>query len=178
MIKVLDKEFEVYMPEAEIQQVVRRVAAEISNDYRDKNPVLCAVLNGSFMFMSDLVRNLDFDAESCFVKYRSYCGMQSTGKVTADLPFPEKLAGRHVIVVEDIIDTGITMEALLDELRKLNPASIAIASFFFKPGSFQKGYKIDYIGREIPNDFIVGYGLDYNGYGRCYRDIYVVADEK
>ena len=127
------------------------------------------------MFMTDLARALDFDAETYFVKYSSYSGMSSTGKVKSELPFPQKCKGRHVVIVEDIVDTGITMEAMLEELRKMEPAGIYIASFLFKPNSFKKNFKVDYIGRSIPNDFILGYGLDYDNFGRFYRDIYVVS---
>ena len=174
MITVHDKQFELYMSEAEIQTEVKRVASEISNDLRDKNPLFCPTLTGSFMFFTDLVRALDFDAEAYFVKYTSYSGMSSTGNVKKELPFPEKCRGRHVVIVEDIVDTGVTMEAMLGELRKFEPAGIYIASFLFKPDSFKKNFKIDYIGRSIPNDFILGYGLDYDNLGRFYRDIYVV----
>ena len=174
MITVHDKQFELYMPEAEIQREVSRVASEISRDLRDKNPLFCPTLTGSFMFFADLVRALDFDAEVCFVKYTSYSGMSSTGKVKTEMPFPQKCKGRYVVIVEDIVDSGITMETMLSELRKLEPAGIYIASFLFKPDSFKKNFKIDYIGRSIPNDFILGYGLDYDNLGRFYRDIYVV----
>ncbi len=176
MITVNDRQFKLYMPYAEIQQIVQKVASDISRDLKDKNPLFCPVLTGSFMFMTDLARALDFDAETCFVKYSSYSGMQSTGIVRSNLPFPEKCRGRHVVIVEDIIDTGITMDAMIKELEKYEPAGVYIASFLFKPGSFKKDFKIDYIGRSIPNDFIVGYGLDYDNFGRFYRDIYVVSD--
>ena len=164
------------MTEAEIQREVKRVAGEISRDLRDKNPLFVPVMTGAFIFMADLARTLDFDAEVSFVKYRSYCGMSSTGKVTAEVPFPQKCKGRHVVIVEDIVDTGIAMAAMIEELKKLEPASISIASFLFKPGNFKKDFKIDYIGKSIPNDFILGYGLDYDDYGRFYRDIYVVQN--
>lgn len=176
MITVHDKNFKLYMPEAEIKAVVDEVAQRISHDLKDKNPLFCPTLTGAFMFMTDLARALDFDAETYFVKYSSYSGMSSTGHVRADLPFPAKCKGRHVVIVEDIVDTGITMEAMLAELQKLEPAGIYIASFFFKPGSFTKNFKIDYIGRPIPNDFILGYGLDYDNFGRFYKDVYVVEN--
>ena len=174
MIKVHDRNFRLYMPESEIQQIVKKVACDISRDLKGKNPLFCPTLTGAFMFMTDLARELDFDAETYFVKYSSYSGMQTTGKVRSDLPFPQKCRGRHVVIVEDIIDTGITMDAMLKELAAYEPAGVYIASFLFKPDSFRKDFKIDYIGRSIPNDFIVGYGLDYDNFGRFYRDIYVV----
>ena len=174
MITVHDRNFDLYMTEEEIQKEVVRIGREISRDLGDKNPLFCPVLTGSFMFMSDLARALDFDAETYFVKYSSYSGMSSTGKVKTVLPFPEKCRGRHVVIVEDIVDSGISMETMLEELQKLEPAKIYIASFLFKPAAFKKNFKIDYIGRSIPNDFIIGYGLDYDDYGRFYKDIYVV----
>ena len=176
MVKIHDKNFKLYLPEAEIMNDVRRVASEISRDLKDKNPLFCPTLTGSFMFMTDLAKALDFDAETYFVKYTSYSGMSSTGKVKAELPFPAKCKGRHVVIVEDIVDTGITMSSMLEELGKYEPAGIYIASYLFKPNSFKKDFKIDYLGRSIPNDFIVGYGLDYDGLGRFYRDIYVVNE--
>lgn len=175
MITVHNTAFKLYMPESEIQKEVARLASEISRDLKDKNPLFCPTLTGSYMFMADLSRALDFDVETYFVKYCSYSGMQSSGVVRSELPFPEKCRGRHVVIVEDIVDTGLTMEVMLQSLRKLEPAGIYIVSFLFKPGSFQKNFKIDYVGRSIPDDFILGYGLDYDNYGRCYRDIYVKA---
>lgn len=162
------------MTHAEIEKEVVRVAQEITRDLGDKKPLFCPTLTGSFMFMADLARALGFDADISFVKYTSYQGMHSSGVVKRELPFPEKCRGRHVVIVEDIIDTGCTMEAMLGELEKMEPASVHIATFLFKPGSFKKNFKIDYIGRSIPDDFIVGYGMDYDDYGRFYKDIYVV----
>lgn len=174
MITVHDKQFRVYLPEKEIQQIVKRMAAEISRDYAGKDPVLCPVLTGSYIFAADLTRYLDFDLEMRFVRYSSYDGMSSTGVVNPELPFSPKLRGRHVIIVEDIVDTGICMDFMLHELRQLEPASIAVCTFFFKPDNFQKDFKIDYFGKSIPNEFILGYGLDYDGLGRTYRDVYVL----
>ena len=176
-IQVLDKTFKMYMPESEIMEAVNQVAQRINADYKDKNPILCPVLTGSFMFASDLIKALDFDARVAFVRYSSYLGIETTGHVKKILSFPDKCKGRDVIIIEDIIDSGITMEYMVEELRKLEPASIAICAFFFKPGNFQKDYKIDYVGKEIPNDFIVGYGLDYDGMGRTYRDVYSLDAE-
>lgn len=176
MITVCDKQFKLYMPEHEIKAVVDKMARQISSDMRNSNPLFVPILTGSYIFMADLARALDFDADIAFARYSSYNGMQSTGSVKAQLPFPERCRGRHVVIVEDIIDSGITMDYLIAQLQELHPASIRIATFLFKPDSFQKSFKIDYIGKSIPNDFIVGYGLDYNDFGRGYRDIYVVAD--
>jgi len=176
MITVNDKQFKLYMPAEEIHKEVCRMAQEISRDLKGKDPIFLPTLTGAFIFMADLARALDFDADIAFTKYASYQGMQTTGSVTPDLTFSKRCTGRSVVIVEDIVDTGITMDYMLKELAKLKPAEVRIATFLFKPESFQKDFKIDYIGRSIPNDFIVGYGLDYNHYGRCYKDIYVVAE--
>lgn len=175
-IKVHDKYFRLYMPEHEIQEAVERVAQQISRDYADKSPILCPVLTGSYLFAADLTRYLSFDPEVRFVRYTSYSGMNSSGVVQAHLPFPERCRGRHVIIVEDIVDSGICMDYMIAELQKLQPASIAVCTFFFKPGNFEKSFKIDYCGKSIPNDFIVGYGLDYDDYGRTYRDVYILDE--
>lgn len=176
IIQVNDKRFRIYMTEAEIKENVVRVASEMSASLKDKEVVLCPVLTGSFMFFSDLTKELSFDAEVAPVRYSSYEGTQSTGKVKKILGFPDKCKGKHVVIVEDIIDSGITMDYLIEELQALNPASISICTFFFKPSNFQRNFKIDYIGKNIPNDFIVGYGLDYDGMGRTYRDIYSICE--
>jgi len=176
-IQVLDKTFRLYMSAEEIDKAVKAVAAKISADYRGKRPVICPVLTGSYMFAADLTRALDIDAEVAFVRFSSYLGMQTTNHVKKTLPFPEKCKGRDVIIVEDIIDSGISMEYMMEELKALEPASIAICTFYFKPGNFKKSYKIDYVGKEIPNDFIVGYGLDYDGMGRTYPEVYVLDEE-
>lgn len=175
-IQVHDKRFRLYMPADEIQSVVGRVADEISRDYRGRTPIVCPVLTGSYMFAADLTRSLSIDADISFVRYSSYQGMSSTGQVKKVLGFPADCKGRDVIIVEDIIDTGISMEKMVEQLRELQPASIALCTFFFKPGNFQKDYKIDYIGKSIPNDFIVGYGLDYDGAGRTYPEVYVLDE--
>lgn len=172
-IRVLDKTFKLYMSNADIQEAVKRVAAAISSDYKDKDPILCPVLTGSYMFAADLSRELDIDAQISFVRYSSYEGMESTGQVKKTMGFSEMCRGRDVIIVEDIVDSGISMEYMIEQLKALEPASIAVCTFFFKPGNFVKNFKIDYIGKEIPNDFIVGYGLDYNDAGRTYRDVYI-----
>ena len=175
-IQVLDKRFRMYMPEAEIQDIVRRMAADISRDYKGRNPILCPILTGSFMFAADLMRELEIDANVSFVRYSSYLGMATTGSVKELMGFPKDCRARDVIIIEDIIDSGISMEFILEQLKLQKPSSISICAFLFKPGSFKKHYKIEYIGKEIPDDFIVGYGLDYDGMGRTYRDIYVLDD--
>ncbi len=173
-IQVLDKTFRLYMSEAEIQATVKRLADELSRDYKGKDPIICPVLTGSYLFVADLTRQMDFDAQVSFVRYTSYEGLESTGEVTKVMGFPDRCTGRDVIIVEDIVDSGISMEFMIKELKKREPASIAICTFFFKPGNFKKDFKIDYVGKSIENDFIVGYGLDYSGHGRTYRNVYIL----
>ena len=173
-IQVWDKQFRKYIPEAGIQAVVRRVAADMTRDYRGRSPLVCPVLTGSCMFAADLVRALDIDVQLSFVRYASYEGTASTGTVRELLGFPESCRGRDVIIVEDIVDSGVSMEHMLARLAERKPASVAVCTLFFKPGSFRKDFPIDYIGMEIADEFILGYGLDYNGMGRTYRDIYIL----
>lgn len=173
-MKIRDKEFEVYITEAEVAEVVQRLAARISADYAGRRPLLCPVLTGSFLFVADLARRLEVECEVEFVKYTSYEGMCSTGKVQGQLPFPAKVKDRDVIIVEDIVDTGISMGHMLDELKKLAPRSIKVCTLLMKPGCFRGGYEVDYVGKEIADDFIVGYGMDYDGEGRTLKEIYRV----
>ncbi|MBR1793295.1 MAG: hypoxanthine phosphoribosyltransferase [Bacteroidales bacterium] len=172
MITIQDKHFELYMRSDEIQAVVRRLAKEISADLRHLNPIVCPVLNGSFFFGNDLLRNLDFDPELQCVRYSSYSGIHSTGEVNRLLAFPDSVRGRHVLVVEDIIETGISMKAMLADLQSKSPAAIHVCTLMRKPALLQCEVQIDYVGKDIPDDFIVGYGFDYNGHGRTYPDIY------
>lgn len=174
-IQVRELEFERFISRKEIDYAVQKVADGLNLDYAGKNPLLVAVLNGAFIFASDLMRKISIPCEISFVKFASYSGTASTNTIRELIGLDEELGGRHVIIVEDIIDTGITMEKLLEDVRLHNPASIGIACFCFKPEAFQKDFQINYIGMEIPNDFIVGYGLDYNGYGRNLPEIYKIV---
>ncbi|MCQ2297395.1 MAG: hypoxanthine phosphoribosyltransferase [Bacteroidales bacterium] len=176
MVQVHDKKFKVYIPKEELREIVSRLGKEISADMKGKQPLICPVLTGSFVFAADLVREFDFDAPVSFIKYTSYSGTQSTGTVKVGLPFPTDCTGKDVLIIEDIVDTGISMEFMLNELRKLNPASIKVCTLLFKPSSFQKDFKVDYIGKAIPNDFVLGYGLDYDDYGRLLPDLYVIDE--
>lgn len=171
-IKVKDKEFKLYLSQVEIQQIVKELAKEISEDLKDENPLMLPVLNGSFIFASDLLREMDIDAEVSFIKMASYSGTQSTGNAKQLIGLNEDISGRTIVLIEDIIDTGISMEILLNQLRQYNPKMILICTLLFKPGKFQKDYSIHYIGKQIEDEFIVGYGLDYDGLGRKYSEIY------
>lgn len=173
---VNDKKFRLYIPEADIQSIVLRMAQTISCDYHGLNPILCPVLTGSYLFAADLSRRLTIDCELSFVKYSSYVGMQSSGKVVEVLPFPSEVKDRHVIIVEDIVDSGVTIDCMLQKLNEMKPASVAVCTFLFKPDNFVKDFPIRYIGASIPNKFVVGYGLDYSGKGRSYKDLYILDE--
>lgn len=173
-MKVKDKDFEVFIPEEEIDGIVRRLAGEVSRDYEGKDLVACPILTGAFMFASDLVRRLTVPCEVSFVRYASYSGMSSTGEVKCMLPFPPELEGRDVLIIEDVVDSGFSMKRMLQSVWALKPRSVRICTLFFKPGAFKGDYKVDYVGREIGNEFIVGYGLDYDEQGRTLKDVYVV----
>ena len=175
-IKVGDKYFRLYISDTEIRNIVSNLAKHISMDLRNENPLFLVVLNGSFIFAADLMRELDFDAEISFVKMSSYVGTQSTGKINNLIGLNETIEGRTVVIVEDIIDTGVSMEAMLQQLESYNPKTIHLCAFLFKPGKFLKDYKIKYVGKEIDDDFIVGYGLDYDGKGRKYSQIYTINE--
>lgn len=171
-MKIKDREFEVFISEEELGAIVDRLACRISADYAGTNLVVCPVLTGAYLFAADLLRKLTIDAEVAFVKYSSYEGMHSTGKVSCQLPFPERVKGRDVLIVEDIVDTGLSMGHLLQEVGKLEPRSVRICTLFYKPEAFKGDYKVDYVGRDIANDFIVGYGLDYDEEGRTLKEVW------
>lgn len=175
-VKVLDREFTVSICEKEIQKRVAEIASQMSTDLKDKNPLFLAVLNGSFVFAADLFRGMEIPCQISFVRMASYEGTGSTGKVQQLIGLKEKIEGRTVVIVEDIIDSGLTMANLLEMLQKENPKEILISALLVKPGNLKVDLDIPYCCFEIPNDFIVGYGLDYDGYGRNLRDIYTVVE--
>ena len=171
MIKLHDKFFVNYIDNDEIQVINQRLADQIYHDYFDKRPVFIGVLNGAILFLSDLVKFYGGYCYVDFVKFKSYSGLQSTGNVETLLDFPD-INGKDVVIVEDIVDTGRTLEKILLRVDELGAKTYKIASLFFKPEAFQFDYNIDYIGKNIPDKFIVGYGLDYDGLGRNLPDIY------
>ena len=175
-VQVKDKAFKIFIESEKILEAVSKVAESINKDYKGKNPLFIVVLNGAFMFASDLFKKLNLDCEVSFVKLSSYQGTKSTEIVRELIGLDEDIEGRDIVLVEDIIDTGITMEKTLNQLHHLNPASIKIATLLYKPNAFVKDFPIDYIGIEIPNDFIIGYGLDYDGYARNLADIYTLEN--
>lgn len=171
-----DKTFALSIPSTTIQDAVDKLAAMINRDLEGKCPLFLVILNGSFMFAADLLKRVNLNCEVSFVKLASYAGSRTTGEVKQLIGLGENLRGRDVIILEDIIDSGITMEHLLEQLQTKEPASVRIMTFLFKPAAFQKNFPIDYIGLSIPNDFIVGYGLDYDGLGRNLPDIYKIEE--
>lgn len=173
-VTVLDKTFQLSIPHDQILTAVARIAKELDKDFHGKDPLFLAVLNGSFIFASDLFKMLTVPCSISFIKMASYSGEKSSGQVNELIGLTENLKGRHVVILEDIVDSGLTMKVLLQKLEERSPASITIASLLFKPDAFKADFQIDYLGMSIPNDFIVGYGLDYNGYGRNLKNIYTV----
>lgn len=176
-IKIHDKEFEVSIPREEILKEVKRVADEINRDYAGKRPILLGVLNGCFMFAADLMRHLTIECEISFVKLSSYQGTTTTGVIREVLGLTESIAGRDVIVVEDIVDTGYTMQRMIESLGTREPASVQISSLFLKPARLKVPVDVKYSAFTIPDRFIVGYGLDYDGLGRNLPDVYDVVEE-
>ncbi len=175
-VKILDKEFELFIPYEKIRSVIEKMADEMNEKLEGKNPLFLCVLNGSFMFAAEIFKRITLlDAEISFVKLASYDGTSTTGKVKELIGLNEHLEGRTVVVLEDIVDTGITIEKTIEQIKAKKPAEVQVATLLLKPDALQKEVQLDYIGLEIPNDFIVGYGLDYNGRGRNLIDILKVV---
>ncbi|AHJ96424.1 hypoxanthine phosphoribosyltransferase [Hymenobacter swuensis DY53] len=171
-ISLHNKQFEPYLSAAQLTAAIREVAARINQDYAGQQVLFVVVLNGSFMFAADLLKEISLDCEICFIRVASYQGTSSTGEVKEVLGLTEEIQGRHAIILEDIVDTGHTMRMLLDTLGARQPASLEVATLFLKPECLQHELPLRYIGLSIPNDFIVGYGLDFDGLGRNYPDVY------
>ena len=175
-VKVLDKTFETFIKEEDLLEKIRVVADRINKDMEGKNPIFLSVLNGAFMFTADLMRMVTIPCEVSFVKLASYEGTMSTGKIKEVIGINEDLTGRNVVIVEDIIDTGLTMKQMVESLGTRNPESIHICTMLLKPDKLQVPLNVEYAAMEIPNDFIVGHGLDYDQQGRNLRDIYTVVE--
>lgn len=176
IITVKDKQFKTFITYAEIEMRIGELGKRINEDYEDKVPLFLAILNGSFMFAADLFKHIEIDCAISFVKIASYKGTTSTGNVVNLIGMDENVTGRHVVVLEDIVDTGRTLTDLLPGLKNQNPASLHVMSLLLKPDSMEYDIPIQYAGFEIPQKFIVGYGLDYDGYGRNLKDIYQIVD--
>jgi len=174
-IVVKDKEFKLSIKAEEIKEAVDRIALQLNHDLKGKKPIFLVVLNGAFIFAADLYRKIKIESEISFVKLASYSGTESTAEVRELIGLNEKLRGKTVVILEDIIDTGTTMQYLINRLRYLGVSEVLLAALLFKPSAFREDFRIDYLGMEIPNDFIVGYGLDYDGFGRNHADIYKIV---
>ena len=172
VIKVHDKSFETYLSEETILQRVKEIALAISKDYAGRRPLFIAILNGSFMFASDLFKQLSVEAELCFIKLASYKGLKSSGNVVTSIGLEDDLFGKEVIIVEDIVDTGKTLHNFLPKLHHQQPKSLRIATLLHKSEATEYPLELNYIGFDIPNKFVVGYGLDYDGLGRNLKEIY------
>ncbi len=175
-LKVLDKEFVPFIEEATIIEKIKELAAQLKADYEGKRPLFIAILNGSFMFTSDLFKELDFEAEICFIKLASYKGTKSSGQVITAIGLDMDIKDRHVVILEDIIDTGKTLHTFLPQLHNQQPASLKVAVLLDKPEPRQFEVPIDYACFVIENRFVLGYGLDYDGLGRNIREIYQLSN--
>lgn len=172
-----DKQFKVLIPSEEVQQAVERIADRMNSELAGKMPLFICVLNGAFHFAADLLKRLDMDCEITFVKLASYSGISSSGEVKTLIGLDKEVNGRVVVILEDIVDSGLTLECLIAQLEQFNPKEIKVATLLFKPDAYTKEIELDYVAMEVENRFIVGYGLDYDGLGRNLRDIYVLAEE-
>lgn len=172
LIKVHDKTFETYLSEETIQKRVQQLAAAINKDYAGRRPMFVAILNGSFMFASDLFKHLKIEAELCFIKLASYKGLKSSGNVVTSIGLEDDIFNKEIVIVEDIVDTGKTLHNFLPKLEHQQPKSLRIATLLHKSEATEFPLKLDYIGFDIPNKFVVGYGLDYDGLGRNLKEIY------
>lgn len=175
-INLQGRKFRPYIDEQKIQARVAELAKQIDEDYRDKKPLFIAILNGSFIFAGDLFRHITIEAEISFIKLASYKGTSSTGNVITAIGMDENVHGRHVVILEDIIDTGKTLSEFLPEIRQRGPASLKIATFLTKPEALKYEVKADYIGFEVPNKFVLGYGLDCDGLGRNIPSLYELSE--
>ena len=176
-IKVHDKEFVPYIKHDELQEIVKETALKIYEDYKDEVPVFIGVLNGVIMFFSDLLKHYPGECEIAFIQMSSYVGTESTGIVYQKMELTKDIKDRHIILVEDIVDTGNTVESLFKYFQETQrPKSVKIASLLLKPEVYKKEFNIDYVGKEIPNKFVLGYGLDYDELGRNLSDLYQLSE--
>ncbi len=177
VIKVNDKHFKPYINATDIHSRIAALAAQINTDYAGKRPLFIAILNGSFMFASDLFKEITIEAEICFIKLASYKGTKSTGNVITSIGLDEPLVGRHVIIIEDIVDTGNTLHQFLPQLFNQQPVSLKIAALLHKPSALRYPLVIDYLGFSVPDKFLLGFGLDFDGLGRNLAEIYQLVED-
>ena len=171
---IQNREFGIFIKAAEISEMVNRLARNLKNDLKGKDVVFVGILNGAFIFAADLIRKINIDCNVSFIKTASYKGTQTTGHVETLIGLGQEVKGKTVVIIEDIIDTGLTLETVNKEIERHHPAEILVVALLYKCEACIKEVRIDYLGREIPNDFVIGYGLDYNGYGRNLKDIYKI----
>lgn len=176
-VQLLDKKFALSIPEKEIQEAIKTIAKQINTDLKNKNPLFVGILNGSFMFAADLMKHVTIPSEITFIKVASYTDMQSTSVVKQLFGLDHDVKNRAIVLVEDIVDSGLTMQKIIEQLRSQGAEEIYVATLLFKPESLRFKVPLNYVALRIPNEFIVGYGLDYNGYGRNLRDIYTLVPE-
>lgn len=174
-VEILGKKFEVSIPEEKILERIKELANQINEELGNKEVIFLGILNGSFMFAADLYKDINFNSQISFLKLASYQGASSTGNVKRLIGINEDIANKTVVVIEDIIDTGTTLDQIIKQLKGYEPAEIKVATLLYKPEAYNYNIPIDYIGFEIPNDFIIGYGLDYDGYCRNLRSIYTIV---
>ncbi len=174
-VTIRDKTFQVSISSEQIQNRIAELADRITVELMDKQPIFISILKGSLFFTSDLLKKIKMDCEVTFMRVSSYAGTQSTGHIKNLIGLSEDIKGRTVVILEDIVDTGDTVVYLLEELKKSNPAEIKVASLLLKPKALKHDLKIDYVGFEVPNDFLIGFGLDYDGLGRNLNDIYKIV---
>lgn len=176
-LRIHDKDFRISITAVQIQSRINELASEINNDLKGKEVVFIAILNGAFMFASDLLKRITLNCKISFLKLASYDGSASTGKVKQLIGLNEDIRNKIVVVIEDIVDTGLTLKSIVQQIKSFEPVEIKIVTLLHKPETFEYYYKLDYVGFEIPNDFIIGYGLDYNGYGRNLESIYTIINQ-
>jgi hypoxanthine phosphoribosyltransferase len=177
LVQIHDKSFDVYLSASDIQNKVYELANQINEEYREQEVVFIAILNGSFMFASDLLKKITLSCQISFVKVSSYLGTETSGRVDELIGLNADITGKHIIILEDIVDTGITMNKVYSYLNTFEPSSLKIAAFLYKPEAFEGKHKPDYFGFSIPNFFVIGYGLDYNQYGRNFEAIYKLIEK-
>lgn len=175
-VKVKDKEFELFISREEIDNAIEKLAEKINREMEGKEPLFVGILNGTFIFSADLLKKVTIPCEITFMRVSSYSGLESTKIIKEIIGLNENIKDRHIIILEDIVDSGLTLDYIITKFTEYNPASIKVGTMFFKPSAFKKKFVIDYVGMDIPNDFIVGYGLDYDGFGRNLPDIYKIKE--
>lgn len=175
MQRIHDQQFDIFLSQDKIRERIKEIALQINEDYQDKNPLFLSILNGAFIFTADIFREIYIPAEVSFIKLKSYRRMETTGKVKELLGLEHNIFNRNIVIVEDIVDTGKTLQHILEEFKELGTKSIEILTLLYKPEANTIPLDLKYVGFEIPNEFVVGYGLDYDGYGRNLKDIYKVV---